>query len=315
MALDSAPDVGTSKTYELDIEDVAYIRHGDTALLARLFKPRGRGPFPLMVELHGGAWCLGDRLQDTALNEALAKSGMVVAALDFRMPPAAPYPASLADINYAIRWLKTKAEDLQSRPDWVGISGISSGGHQAMLLGMRPYDPRYSALPLPTGAPAVDARVRWVVMGAPVIDPLSRYRYAKRLKEGGKPYPDFVDLVLPLHDQYWQGEEAMAEGNPVLALERGEPVDLPPVLYIQDTRDIVHPREDLERFVALYRRAGGEVELELFEGAADAFMPRSPSSPAALRAIEKMYQNRDPSSPAALQVLEKIVRFVQRHLF
>ena len=45
-------------TYEVDIEDVEYLRHGDTPLLARLFRPRGRGPFPIMVELHGGAWCV-----------------------------------------------------------------------------------------------------------------------------------------------------------------------------------------------------------------------------------------------------------------
>ncbi len=75
------------KIYDIAVEDVEYIRHGDTALLARLFKPRGEGPFPLIIELHGGAWNLGDRLQDTDLNEQLAQSGMVVAALDFRMPP------------------------------------------------------------------------------------------------------------------------------------------------------------------------------------------------------------------------------------
>lgn len=45
--------------------------------------------------------------------------------------------------------------------------------------------------------------------------------------------------MLPLHDKYWQTEDAMAEGNPVQALERGENVALPPVLYIQDTRDIL----------------------------------------------------------------------------
>ncbi|MBI3304591.1 MAG: alpha/beta hydrolase, partial [Deltaproteobacteria bacterium] len=256
------------KTYDIEVEDVEYIRHGDTPLLARLFTPRGPGPFPLIIELHGGAWNLGDRLMDTATNEPLAQSGVVVAALDFRMPPVASYPASLADINYAIRWLKARATAWGSRPDLVGALGFSSGGHLAMLLGMRPHDPRYAAIPLPAGAPAVDARLRCVVMGAPVIDPLARYRYAKQLKEGSKPYPEFVDLVLPLHDKYWQSEAAMAEGNPVLALERGERVDLPPVLYIQGTRDIIHPRADLDRFVAQYRKAGGQVELELFEGAA-----------------------------------------------
>ncbi len=277
-----------AKTYEIDIEDVEYIRHGDTPLLARLFKPRGKGPFPLIVDLHGGAWNLGDRLMDTPINEPLAKSGVVVAALDFRMPPVAPYPASLADINYAIRWLKTRASTWGSLPELVGVLGSSSGAHQAMLLGMRPHDPRYAALPLPAGAPTVNASVNGVVLCWPVIDPLARYNYAKKLKAGGKPYPELVDMVLPLHDKYWQTEAAMAEGNPVLALERGEQVALPPVLYIQGTNDIAHPRVDLDRFVANYRKAGGQVELALFEGEAEGFIIRKPSSPASGQALEKI---------------------------
>ena len=80
----------------------------------------------------------------------------------------------------------------------------------------------------------------------------------------------------------------MAEGSPVRALERGERVELPPVLYIQDTRDIVHPRADLERFVAQYRQAGGQVELELFEGAMEGFMPRDPSSHPAARVLGRI---------------------------
>ena len=213
---------------------------------------------------------------------------MVVAALDFRMPPVAAYPASLADINYAIRWLKARAAELGSRPDLVGVMGVSSGAHQAMLLGMRPRDPRYSAVALPAGAAAVDASVRCAVLCWPVIDPLARYRYAKKLKEGGKPYPDLVDQVLPCHDEYWRTEEGMAEGSPVLALERGERVEMPPALYLQGTRDIAHPRPDLDRFVAQYRKAGGRVELELFEGEGQAFITRNPASVNARRAIERI---------------------------
>jgi acetyl esterase len=277
-------------TSEIDVEDVEYVRHGDKPLLARLFKPRGTGPFPLIVELHGGAWCKGDRLNDTALNEPLAKSGVVVAALDFRMPPEAGYPASIADINYAIRWFKTRATELGSRPDMIGVLGISSGSHQGMLSAMRPRDPRYSALPLPAGSPAVDATVRAVVLCWPVIDPLGRYHYAKKLKAGGKPYPDVVDNVLPLHDQYWQTEAAMAEGNPVLALERGERVEMPPVLYLQGTNDPAHPRPHLDRFVAEYRKAGGQVELELYEDAGQSFITKNPTSPAAVRAMDKIIE-------------------------
>src|SRR5262249_60408542 len=105
-------------------------------------------PFPRRIDLHGGAWFSQDRAADAIFNEALARSGVVVAALDFRMPPVAGYPASLADINFATRWLKARAGELNVRPDRVGMIGISSGAHQAMLAAMRPRDRRYAQIAL-----------------------------------------------------------------------------------------------------------------------------------------------------------------------
>ena len=102
-------------------------------------------------------------------------------ALDFRSGNEEPYPASVQDINYAVRWAKANARmTLKTRPDLIGLSGQSSGGHLAMLVAMRPHDPRYAAIPLPAGTPAQDASVRCVAMSWPVINPLSRYRHAKR---------------------------------------------------------------------------------------------------------------------------------------
>ena len=97
----------STQMYEVDIADVEYLRHGEAPLLARLFKPQGSGPFPIMLELHGGAWVRGTRENGNAANEALAKTGVIVAALDFRTQ--APYPASLADIHYAVRWVESQA--------------------------------------------------------------------------------------------------------------------------------------------------------------------------------------------------------------
>jgi acetyl esterase/lipase len=213
---------------------------------------------------------------------------VIVVALDFRMPPEAMYPASMADINYGIRWAKSHAASLGGKPDRVGLMGSSSGGHQVMLAGMRPRDPRYASISLTSEGPPVDARVNCVVMLWPVIDPLGRYQYAKELKASGKPYPQLVDLVLPLHDKYWKDEAEMAEGNPTRALERAETVELPPALYVQGTLDIAHPRPHLDRFVAAYRKAGGKVDLEMFEGEAEGFIVRRPDSPESARAIEKI---------------------------
>ena len=139
--------------HEIDVRDVEYLRHGDHPLLARMFVPRGDGPFPMIVELHGGAWSRGDRTNDTIMNEPLARSGVVVAALDFRQPPEASYPGSLQDISYGVRWLKSHAAEFRGRADQVGLMGASSGSHQAMLLAMKPRDPKYAALPLPARLP------------------------------------------------------------------------------------------------------------------------------------------------------------------
>ena len=62
--------------YEIDVEDIEYFRHGDQPLLARVYKPRGTGPFPLIIDLHGGAWCKKDRTSDAGTDEPLAKSGV-----------------------------------------------------------------------------------------------------------------------------------------------------------------------------------------------------------------------------------------------
>ena len=272
-------------SYEVRVEDVEYIRHGSTGYLATIYRPQGAGPFPMMVELHGGAWCRSDRHGDKVIHEALAKTGVVVAALDWRQPPTAPYPASFQDIHYGIRWLKSRATDFRSRADLVGSMGNSSGGHQAMLLGMRPFDARYAALPL-VGAPGIDATVKCVIMTSPVIDPLGRYRYAKDLKAKGQPYPSLVDEVMPCHDAYWKTEAAMDEGAPASALERGEKMQLPPVLYLQGTEDVAHPRPHLDRFVAAYRKAGGVVDLELFNGEGQGFIMRKAGSPASNRALD-----------------------------
>jgi len=277
-------------TYAIDVTDIEYLRHGDKPLLARLYKPRGTGPFPIIVDLHGGAWCKKDRMSDAGTDEPLAKSGVIVVALDFRMPPDAGYPASLADVNYAIRWCKAHAAEWNGRADRVGVLGVSSGGHQAMLAAMRPADMRYAALPL-AGKSAVDAKVHCAVMCWPVIDPLGRYQYAKAAQKGNdEKLKKSADEWVICHDKYWGSEAAMTEGNPTLALERGEKTDLPPVLYLQGTADIAHPKPNRDQFIASYREAGGRVDLHLFEGVGEALITNDPTSQAARDAIERIVE-------------------------
>jgi acetyl esterase len=255
-------------TYEITTEDVEYLRHGDKKLVARLYKPKGNGPFPAVIDLHGGAWTSGDLTGTQGLDETLAKNGFVVASLEFRHN-ADGYPTSLIDINHAIRWIKAHARDLKVDANRIGIGGASSGGHLAMLAAMRPNDQRYASAPLPAGAPAVDATVHAVAMSWPVINPLSRYRNAQKAAKTPNP-PAFSIGMKEKHDLYWKTEAAMAEGNPMLMLERGEKVTMPPALWLQGRPDIVHdyhdddssfPGNEPERFISNYRNAGGDIEI------------------------------------------------------
>lgn len=254
---------------DIDIADMEYLRHGDTPLLARIFKPRGKGPFPIMVELHGGAWVRGSRLDGDAANASLAKNGVIVAALDFRVPPEAPYPASLADIHYGIRWCKSQAAMWNGLPDRIGAMGTSSGAHQAMLLGIRPDDPRYAALPPPTATPMSNGILGCVILVSPVIDPLGRYNYAKGLRQDCTPPVGIAERIVPMHDQYWQTEAAMAEAAPARILDRREHTALPPVLALRHAYEEAHPRPDFDEFVDQYSKAGGQLEVTIFDGDGD----------------------------------------------
>jgi acetyl esterase len=79
-------------------EDIEYLRpESGASLLARYYRPEGAGPFPAVLEVHGGAWTSGDRPNNIAIREYLAAHGIVVLSIDFRMPPAVRYPGTVAD--------------------------------------------------------------------------------------------------------------------------------------------------------------------------------------------------------------------------
>jgi acetyl esterase len=264
--------------HAVDIRDLEYQRQGGRPLLARLYQPDGPGPFPAAVQVHGGAWTSKDRTDNDFMAKALAAAGIVVLSLDFRMPPQAPYPASLQDINLGVRYLKAHAGDFRARAEWVGSFGTSSGGHQVLLAAMRPHDPRYAALPL-TGGGQVDATQAWVVSGWGVLDPLLRYELAKAA--GNKE-------LMENHHAFWGTEAVMAEANPPRMLQCGENCALPPALVFGGDKDEWVPSEVMRRFVEDYKKAGGEAELIRYPGANHGFMTGKPEAPYARPALAAM---------------------------
>lgn len=244
------------KQYEIKAWDVEYRKDPARDLMVRVYQPQGEGPFPVLLDLHGGAWNDQDRTANAPMDERLAASGILVAAIDLRRAHEAPYPASVADVNYGIRWLKSKALEWKGDPKTLGALGSSSGGHELQLCAMRPRDPRYGALPLPE-ALNLDATLAYVIVRSPISDPYARYEQAKKMQR---------EHLVKASETYFKPWETVFEGNPQRILERGEPVTLPPMFVLQgELDDNVLPAVQ-EKFVAAYRRAGGKIDYELFLG-------------------------------------------------
>ncbi len=206
------------------------------------------------------------------MDMALAAMGMVVVAIDFRQDVQHHYPDSVADVNFALRWLRANASKFNSSPQIIGAFGSSSGGHLVLLNAMRPSNPDYSVHPL-SGVSPDSASPDYIIVGYPISDPLARRAYAQQAGN---------DVPVKGTDIYFCSPGSLQDGNPQLILDRREPVRLQPVLLLQGSPDANGAMADKnvsleiqQRFVASYRAAGGKIQLELLPGAPHNFVNKA----------------------------------------
>jgi acetyl esterase len=256
-AADTGLHYNPAATFDLEVTELEVRRNrAGRMLLARIYRPKGAGPFPSVLDLHGGAWNTKDRHAEEPMDRAVAASGVLVVAIDLTLAPEVPYPACVEDAHYGVRWLKWKAPAWGGDPSRIGIYGSSSGGHVAELIAMRPHDPRYGSIAL-AAAPRLDATVSYVAMRSPISDPYARFQNAERLKR--------TDMVHN-HQTFFQPWNSIFEANPQRILERHEPVSLVPLLIMQGALDDNMLPSIQAKFARTYQAAGGKCDYEVFAG-------------------------------------------------
>jgi len=263
MSFGPARGASTATKYDsraklgVNVTEVPYRRNAaGRELLARVYQPEGRGPFPVLLDLHGGAWNRKDRKAEEPMDRSIAESGVLVVAIDMTIAKEAPYPACVQDAHYGVRWLKSKAAQWKGDPATLGVFGSSSGGHVAELIGMRPRDPRYAVYPLKE-APHLDASLLYVATRSPISNTFARYQNAVNRKR---------ENMMRNNTNFFRPFDTIHEANPQEILERREKVVLLPLLVMQGALDDNVLPPDQKKFTETYRAAGGDVRFELFEG-------------------------------------------------
>ena len=242
--------------FELKVSEVPFRKNAaGRQLMARIYQPVGAGPFPVVLDLHGGAWQRKDRTAEEPMDRAIASSGVLVVAIDMTISKESPYPACIQDASYGIRWLKTKAAEWKGDASTLGLYGSSSGGHVAEMLMLRPNDARYNSIAL-DGAPKVDTSVLYVATRSPISDTFARYEQAVR-----KPNENLQKASKTFFNPW----ETIHEGNPIEIIQRKEKIGKRPLLIMQGALDDNVLPAAQEKFVNAFKAAGGDVTFKIFE--------------------------------------------------
>lgn len=115
-------------------KNIIYASVDEIDLKLDLYTPKkAKGPFPLVIWIHGGGWRTGSKINPRAL--PLVEHGFAVASINYRLTDVAIFPAQIHDCKAAVRYLRANAEQYLIDPNHIGVWGASAGGHLAALLG------------------------------------------------------------------------------------------------------------------------------------------------------------------------------------
>lgn len=149
--------------------NVRYAECTDDEVMDIYLPEQGEGPFPVIVDIHGGGWYYGAKssLKIKPVLQGL-KRGYAVVSLQYTWSVHGHFPIQIYDIKAAIRYLRANAAAYHINPDKIGLWGLSAGAHLASLAGTGAAVPQLEDLDM--GNPRESSAVQCVVALYPIID-------------------------------------------------------------------------------------------------------------------------------------------------
>lgn len=236
--------------------EIEYARvWGYRPLRMDLVLPRGAGPVPVVLWVHGGMWLFGSRRDGpraSSVCRALLERGVAVAQVEYRFSGEILFPGCLHDVKAAVRWLRRFGPQLGVDGEVIGIWGESSGGHLAALVAMNAAEVD-GTVGVPDGSSTVGAAVAW----CPVTDIL-----ALGPDGAGSDDPSSPEALL-IGGPTGQLSEAATAASPISYVS----AEAAPLLLVHGLDDqLVPPQQSVLLHEAL-RRVGAVSELDQVESA------------------------------------------------
>ncbi|NDV95891.1 alpha/beta hydrolase [Dysgonomonas sp. 521] len=126
------------------IEHIPYSNPSPNRNLSlHIYRPDDECRYPALLMVHGGGWTSGSLSMQMPMAQQIASKGYVAIPVEYRLSPEVLYPAAVHDLKTAVRWVRANAEEYGIDTTKIAISGCSSGGHLAMLIGMTNSQPAY----------------------------------------------------------------------------------------------------------------------------------------------------------------------------
>lgn len=242
--------------------DVIYAQINSHQLLLDLFIPDGKGPFPLIIWIHGGAFRMGSKENNRA--QRMVARGYAVSSINYRLSQVAVFPALLHDAKAAVRWLRAHAGEYDLDPDRFGVWGGSAGGYLAAMVGLVQDFPELEG---DLGNNDTSSRVQAVCDWYGPSDFLRMNDVPGTMDHNAPDSPESQLIGAPIQEN----PDLVAKTNPITYVTPERAQDIPPFLIMHGGDDLtVIPNQSQLLHDALMQ-AGADITLVILGGLGHGF--------------------------------------------